>query len=655
MRSHLLFTTTLLFVLSPLPASSIQLERISYNHPGLTVDLAVGLRGWPLMMDYTGNGEVDLVVVCSDVPYDGIYLFERTKRLDERTSLPIFSAAKRVGEARAYLRPDQRLDRAANVRLSTVNGEPVVLTPGKRYPDFKNTGFQKPDYLPVDPAFHEFDRFHVRANQWQYVDYNGNGVYDLIVGIGYWEDYRGGDYDQGGQWTGGPLRGWVYLLLNTGTNEDPVFQPAKKLTTTDGTPIEVYGWPTPNFADFTGTGKLDLLCGEFRDGFTFYKNVGTREAPLYAPGRPLTAGDARLTMDLCMVIPTAYDFNGDGHMDLIVGDEAGRIAFMQHSGQAIDGVPMFLAPSYFQQEADELNAGALATPYGVDWNGDGLDDIVVGNSEGQILFFENLGGTPICWAAPKILEANGKPIRIMAGVNGSIQGPSESKWGYTTLSVADWNHDGLPDIIVNSIWGKVVWYENTGSRRHPVLAEARPIEVAWEGTTPKPAWNWWDPESGTLATQWRTTPVGVDWTGNGLTDLIMLDHEGFLALFKRVKREGKLILLPGERVFRLEGSSDPLRLNARSRGASGRRKIAIADFDGDGRLDLLVDGENADIYRNLRDEDGITIFQDRVPLDTRRLAGHDTSPAMIDLDRDGIPELLIGAEDGFLYYLRRPD
>lgn len=55
-------------------------------------------------------------------------------------------------------------------------------------------------------------------------------------------------------------------------------------------------------------------------------------------------------------------------------------------------------------------------------------------------------------------------LRIMAGPNGSIQGPCEAKWGYTTLSVADWDHDGRPDLVVNSIWGKVVWFRNVGTR-----------------------------------------------------------------------------------------------------------------------------------------------------------------------------------------------
>jgi len=36
------------------------------------------------------------------------------------------------------------------------------------------------------------------------------------------------------------------------------------------------------------------------------------------------------------------------------------------------------------------------------------------------------------------------------------------------------------------------------------------------------------------------------------------------------------------------------------------------------------------------------------------LAGHTTSPTTVDWDRNGIPDLLVGAEDGFLYYMRNP-
>src|SRR5699024_7103434 len=118
-----------------------------------------------------------------------------------------------------------------------------------------------------------------------------------------------------------------------------------------------------------------------------------------------------------------------------------------------------------------------------------------------------------------------------AGKNGSIQGPAEAKWGYTTLSVADWNGDGLKDLIVNSIWGKVIWFRNIGTRTSRELASPVNIQVSWNKTVPKPAWNWHTPEKNTLVTQWRTTPYAVDWNKDGLMDLIMLDHDGFLSFF----------------------------------------------------------------------------------------------------------------------------
>ena len=71
----------------------------------------------------------------------------------------------------------------------------------------------------------------------------------------------------------------------------------------------------------------------------------------------------------------------------------------------------------------------------------------------------------------------------------------------------------------------------------------------------------------------------------------MLDHEGYLALFRQQKRNEKLVLLPGKRVFQIDWKNlndEPLRLSGRRAGGSGRRKIAIADIDGDGRLDLLL-------------------------------------------------------------------
>ena len=67
--------------------------------------------------------------------------------------------------------------------------------------------------------------------------------------------------------------------------------------------------------------------------------------------------------------------------------------------------------------------------------------------------------------------------------------------------MADWDHDGLPDLLLNSILGKVVWYRNIGTRQKPKLAAAQPVEVEWNGAQPQLAYGWLRPEGKALLTQ----------------------------------------------------------------------------------------------------------------------------------------------------------
>lgn len=625
-------------------------ERIKYNHSGLVVDLGVGLWAWPLPMDYDGDGDNDLIVVCPDKPYSGTYFFENP---GDTAKMPVFKPAVRIDKA------------VRNVQLSMLSGKPRILSPGTEYSDFRTHGFAMPQKLEVDQPVQQGK---LRANQWKYVDYDGDGIMDIIVGVGDWSAYGWDNaFDSQGNWTRGPLHGYVYLLRNAASNETPRYEKPVQLQAA-GKAIDVYGMPSPSFADFDGDEDLDLICGEFLDSFTYFENVGTRKEPSYAAPRRLVHKGKPIHMDLQMITPVAFDWDSDGDSDLIVGDEDGRVALIENSGTVTDRLPQFLPPRYFLQQAADVKFGALVTPVSFDWDNDGDEDLVCGNTAGYIGFLENLdGGNPPKWAAPQYLKADGKVLRIQAGPNGSIQGPCEAKWGYTTLSVADWNHDTLPDLVVNSIWGKVVWFKNIGSRKEPKLAEARPIRVAWKGTAPSPAWNWWKPKDSELATQWRTTPTVYDLNADGLNDLVMLDHDGFLAFFERRRSSGALTLQPPKRIFQVEGiqaydsrnrkraGAGPIRMNDGLAGRSGRRKLCIADWDGDGRVDLFVNSVNANLLHNLGQRDGKITFEDLGPVHERILAGHTTSPTTVDWDRNGKPDLLLGGEDGFLYYMKNPN
>jgi len=635
-------------------ASGAALERIKYNNPGLIVDLGVGLWAWPLPMDYDSDGDYDLVVSCPDKPYNGIYFFENT---GGNIKMPVFKPAVRIGSG------------YSNIRPSYINGKARLLLPAKEIIDFHKPENQFKNNRTIYPSANvHSSKGRIRANQWQYCDYDGNGMLDLIAGVGDWSDYGWDNaFDKQGRWIRGPLHGYVYLMYNKGSNDNPQYEKPEKILAGDK-PVEVYGMPSPNFADFDGDGDLDLICGEFVDKFTWFENTGTRKHPRYSAGRYLTYKDKPLQMDLCMIVPVAMDWDKDGDVDLIVGQEDGRVAWLENTGQVINNMPEFLPPRFFRQQAEDVKFGVLVTPHSFDWDNDGDEDLICGNSAGYIGFIENLNGAnPPKWAAPVYLKADGKIIRIIAGPNGSIQGPCEAKWGYMALNVADWNHDNLPDIIINSIWGKILWYRNTGTRQIPKLTAAQPIEVEWTGKPPKPAWNWWQPDGKSLAAQWRTTPVVIDYDKDDLNDLIMLNHEGYLALFQRARRNQELILLPGKRLFACEDvsafdsiqrpknkTSGLLRLNNGIAGRSGRRKFCFADWDLDGRLDLLVNSRNINFLKNISTNQNKHLFSDRGTVDNRILAGHTTSPTVVDWDKDNTPDLLVGAEDGFFYYMKNP-
>jgi len=339
----------------------------------------------------------------------------------------------------------------------------------------------------------------------------------------------------------------------------------------------------------------------------------------------------------------------------------------------------------------------LITVRSVDWDGDGDEDIIVGDTYGYISFLENLtiqvkdgvkytnDGKKVADLSKKELtrrlsdpvwnravrlrnSSNNAVYRQVAGPNGSLQGPSEQKYGYINISVADWDGDGVLDIMSNSVRGEVYWHRGiAGDPTH--VEDPRPVEVEWsEGAAKKPEWVWWEPNGNQLLTQWRTTPEMIDLPlvdtdgdgiaeGDGLVDLVMVDAQGYLCLYERYRdTDNTLKLKEPVRLFKNQVGSD-LKMTLggiEQPGRTGRTKFCLVDYDLDGDIDILKGaGENVCFLENIATEPGQYKMQDTdKSLGDRNIADHAMSPAACDWDQNGVPDIIIGAMDGHIYYLK---
>ena len=659
------------------PVEKAHFTLLKCNSPG-TAYMKGGLCSSAVVGDFDGDGDDDVYLAAGGcTKMSGTWFFENVSPKGAKGAPTAFKPRVRRGHC------------GAGIRCELADGSSAVVAGNSVNYDFlKNPTAFKP-LAPDLPKNIHFGK--VRANYWRLKDFDGDGRDDIVVGVGDWREYTWENrYTQNGIWTNAQAHGYMYVVRNEGgARGHEKWGTPQQLRIENGDPAEVFGNASPMLEDWDGDGDLDVISGDFRDNWTFFENIGTRTAPVYTSGRLLRGSDGRrLRADLCITRPCACDWDGDGLLDFLSGEEDGRLGFYRNTGKVVNGLPVFDQPAYVRAQRDYVHFGILCTPWVVDWDGDGDQDIIAGNSAGYVSFIENLSGPGVAnpkWDEPKCLpcEKGGtepitslpgtypifeyEPFRILAGPNGSIQGPCEAIWGYTCLSAEDWDGDGDIDVMLNNTIGKIILLRNVGTRTKPKLGPPEGVEVEWDGQQPERKWGWFQasktPNAKEIVTQWRTTPIMHDMNGDGLMDLVLVDTEGYLAYFERFRKtDGALALKSPRRAFLDDATGAPMGVsgwsgNGKGRaGSAGRRKICIVDWDGDGKKDIVMNsarvGGNAVLWRQTKSGNGTWSFRNVGDFTDDKLEWHSTSPCACDFDGNGVPDLLLGAEDGFFYHLR---
>lgn len=344
------------------------------------------------------------------------------------------------------------------------------------------------------------------------------------------------------------------------------------------------------FASLRCTALVLCLCGNT----TFADDAAARSIPTMSYERPTPIAANGETINLKHhAVTRSYDWDLDGDLDLMVAGGDGRLWLYQNSGTSqklIFAAKKPITAGKRDRWGNSYTGLVLANLVGNE-----LPDLVVCHSGNEVTIHQNNGTAK----APMFAET-GLTFQTQKNCQGRFD-------------VADWDGDGLADLVTGSFGGKLEWHRNEGQADSPQFGDGEPF---------------FD-----VSLAYNSHPRIVDFNQDDRLDMLLGVNWGTVSLYLNTGTDNT----PQLNKSRVMQWSDGTNLNIRDLNGDDTTPD-LADLDGDGILDLISGGKNGRLFF-MR---GVG-FPSRVGAFRRLLVQHEKNLGKVLRDDAAVRQQIFGA------------